>query len=40
MILERKYRFTVDEYNRMGESGVINKSKRVELIDGELLVMS
>ena len=27
-------RFTVDEYHRMGESGVIDENDRVELLDG------
>jgi Uma2 family endonuclease len=32
--------FTVDEYQRMGETGIIHEDERVELIDGEILEMS
>jgi Uma2 family endonuclease len=33
-------RFTVDEYQKMGEAGVFSEKDRVELIDGEILTMS
>ncbi len=32
--------FTVDEYQRMGEAGIIHEDERVELIDGEILKLS
>jgi Uma2 family endonuclease len=32
--------FTVDEYHRMGEAGVLPRSDRIELIEGDVLVMS
>jgi Uma2 family endonuclease len=33
-------RFTVEEYQRMGEAGVFSAQDRIELIDGEILTMS
>lgn len=33
-------RFTVDEYHRMGETGVLAPEERVELLDGEVVEMS
>jgi Uma2 family endonuclease len=33
-------RFTVDEYHRMGEAGVLTEDDRVELLDGEIVQMS
>src|SRR4030095_15037825 len=32
--------FTVEEYHRMGEAGIIHEDDRVELIDGEIIQMS
>lgn len=39
-ILVRRRRFTVDEYYRMAEAGVLHEDDRVELIDGEVISMS
>ncbi len=33
-------RFTVEEYNRMAEVGVLGHQERVELVDGEILLLS
>ena len=35
-----RYRFTVDEFARMGEAGIFHEDDRVELIDGEILEMT
>ena len=34
------YRFTVDDYHRMAEAGVFHEDDRVELLDGEIIVMA
>lgn len=33
-------RFTVDEYYRMGQSGILGEDERVELIEGEIIEMT
>lgn len=33
-------RFTVHDYHRMGESGILSEDDRVELIDGEIVQMT
>lgn len=35
-----KRRLTVDEYQRMGELGILDRDERVELLDGELYSMA
>jgi Uma2 family endonuclease len=35
--LPRRHRLTVEEYNRMGEAGVLHPEARTELIDGEII---
>jgi Uma2 family endonuclease len=36
----RRRRFTVDEYHRMAEAGILREDERVELLDGDVLEMS
>ena len=35
-----RWRFTIDDYHRMGEAGVVTDDDRVELLDGEIVAMS
>jgi len=34
------YRFTVEEFNKLGQAGIFDEDDRVELLDGEIIVMS
>ena len=36
----QRYRFTVEEFARMGEAGIFTEDDRVELIDGDILEMT
>ena len=36
----KRHRFTVEEYHRMGETGLLGEDDRVELIDGEVVEMA
>ena len=38
--LVRRHRITVEQYHRMGESGVFDPDARVELIEGEVIDMA
>ena len=38
--LQPRHRWTVAEYHRMGEVGLLNEDSRVELIDGEIMEMA
>lgn len=35
-----RHSFTVEEYERMGEAGILSPDERVELIEGEIIEMS
>jgi Uma2 family endonuclease len=35
-----KKRFTADDYQRMGQAGILRRADRVELIDGEMIAMT
>ncbi len=34
------YRFSVEEFNKLGEAGIFDENDRVELLDGEIIIMS
>ena len=36
VVTQQTYRFTVEEYYRMGEAGILSPDVRVELVDGEI----
>ena len=36
----KRWRFTVHDYHRMGEAGILHEDDRVELIEGELVEMA
>jgi len=40
MLAQTKHRFTVKEYYRMSETGVLRPDARVELLNGEIIDMS
>jgi Uma2 family endonuclease len=40
MIAPAKHRFSVEDYYRMAETGVLRSDARVELLDGEIIDMS
>jgi Uma2 family endonuclease len=39
VIAATRRKLTADEYDRMGEAGILHEDERVELIDGEILEM-
>jgi Uma2 family endonuclease len=38
--LAETYRFSVEEYNKLGEAGIFHGGDRVELLNGEIIVMA
>ena len=38
--LDRRYRFTVDQYHRMAEAGIFDADCRLELVDGVIFEMT
>ena len=40
MFVQTKHRFTVKDYHRMAETGVLPPDARVELLNGEIIDMS
>ena len=40
MLVQTEHRFTVTDYHRMGETGVLRPDARVELLDGKIIDMS
>lgn len=39
MALRATCRFTTDEYHRLAEAGILDEDDRIELLDGELIIM-
>lgn len=37
---ETPYRFTVDDFHKLGSAGIFGERDRVELLDGEIIIMS
>ena len=35
-----RYKLTVEDFEKLGEAGVLNEDSRVELIEGELIEMA
>ncbi len=39
-VARKRRRFTLDEYHRLGESGILPEGERVELVEGEIVEMT
>lgn len=39
LMLHHRHRYTVDDYHRMADAGILSRDARVELIDGEVMEM-
>lgn len=40
VVAPTKYRFSIEEYHRMGEAGIFTEDDRVELWEGEIIAMA
>ena len=40
MLVQTQHRFSVEDYYRMAETGVLRPDARVELLDGKIIDMS
>lgn len=38
--VETRYRFTVEEYHKLGEAGIFTEDDRVELLNGDIIIMA
>ncbi len=38
--IAKNYQFTVDQYHKMGEDNILHEDSRVELIEGEIIIMT
>jgi Uma2 family endonuclease len=38
--ITERYRFSVNDYHRMGEAGILNEDSRAELIEGDIIKMA
>ena len=39
-MVRKPRRFTLEQYHRMGEAGILDEDERVELIEGEIVEMT
>jgi Uma2 family endonuclease len=39
-VMLKRRRFTLEEYHRLGETGILHEDERVELVEGEIVEMS
>ena len=39
-LMRKPRRFTLEEYHRMGEAGILDEDERVELVEGEIVEMT
>lgn len=39
-VMRKRRRFTLEEYHRLGETGILGEDERVELVEGEIVEMT